>query len=305
MPMARVVSVGAIAATGLALLWLACSSGDDDEETPGVVLPKDTLYVTVPELSSCDSASVVPEDSCRAWLRQSVDHGVDHFSVAMLEMAPLIKAVTSGPSFSSDIGAFLDTLAGMDSYISDSIYGKFVRCSTVAGETAPVTMVVSEYRTGTNLHGLWHFDSLGPPILYFFINQDPDMQASVRAMTTDPLGRPVLYFEFDSTSGTLRAMLNRRSYGNAAVEQLIDSICYNVRISSAYDSVWLVCGNVSHDSATVRVDAQGNLHYAYFGDRLVPADPYTYYLRPTPAQCPDTLKAPWWEPFIIPNRTCP
>jgi len=147
------------------------------------------------------------------------------------------------------------------------------------------------------MEGMWQFDSLGPPILYFFINQDPDMQASVRAMTTDPLGRPVLFFDFDTLNQTMRAMLNRRTYGDAAVEEAIDSILYVIHTTIEYDSVWHIAGALSGDTVDVSIDSAGNMTYTHVTDTVAP---HTYYLHPQAAQCPTNSLAPvWWEPNFL------
>jgi hypothetical protein len=118
-------------------------------------------------------------------------------------------------------------------------------------------------------------------------------------MVADVNGDPALMFRFDST-GVMTGLLSRYSYGEAAVEQVLDTVNFNLSITSV-DSTWTVAGNVSGDTTWVVVDRHGNLSYSTTLAAGRGA-PYEYYLHPTAAQCPNAVAPTWFGAFLQANR---
>jgi hypothetical protein len=196
--------------------------------------------------------------------------------MSLMNAIPLIRVITAGPGFSKDIGAFLDLLQGLPGFVTREIRGTF----GVAVQ-------------GAGLLGEWWFTGVEPDVLYGFM--DTTQLAALASLVTDVNGNAGMVFSF--SADTLTGLLSRRTYGDAALAQVIDTVNYNLRMIHETDSTWLVACNTTHDTVAVYINQDGDLAWS-MGDSA-----YTYYLRPeSEAICPNWVGPAWLGAVLEPNR---
>jgi hypothetical protein len=237
-----------------------------------------SLSITIPDLDTCDATSgqLVTIPGSTALAPYSISGS--SLTVSVKELIPLIRVMTSGPSFSKDIGEFLDILDTTDLPFT-------------------VQAVFEQVGTTDSLEGLWKFAAFGPPLVEYIL-REIDSTGAMDAMVADDQGRPVLLFDFSAP--VLRGLLNRGVYAESALEQIVDSVSNPLVVQTAMgdDRTWVLDGTVSEDEVTVIVDGDGNMHFRH----STPADnpDHTYYLWPQ--QCPNPLAPPWFTSFLQANQ---
>lgn len=261
-----------VCGVALAAMVLSCSTDGDSSGAGPSPLPSDmpatvtmivsaytlpgtgSLSVTVPQQLVCmPTDTVLPETSSTARLR----FNDDSMFVSLVELVPLIRRITLGPSFSPDIGSILNTVDALGS------------------SAAMVECAFARMETGTGIVGMWRFAGLAPAIVQSILL--PDQREALEGIVADDSGRAVLIFDFGPT--TLTGMFNRAVYGDATLEQVLDTSVARSRLS---DSTWQVYGA---DTTNVGINQDGDITYTR-GDSS-----YTYYLHP--ASCPDPVAPSW------------
>lgn len=232
------------------------------------------LQITLPARQICDSAGLVtvPETTTVA---PTILEGSE-LSISLKEMAPLVRLMTSGPSFSSDIGDFLDMLDTMD-------LGGFV-----------VTADFARLEGGPGLAGRWAFAGVGPPIVAAFLN--PDQIQALLSMQEDDQGRTVFMLAFDGVLGEMTGLLGRRIYGDAALNTMIDTVVTDISWEVVGDSTWVCAGGQTEDTVDMHIDEWGSFTYAMRDTTL---KTYTYDLEPD--SCPNDVAPVWFWEFVAAN----
>ncbi len=229
----------------------------------------DTLALTLPALLVCDSMGApVPtgETSLGIWYQDSGQKLV----MSLQNAVPLIRAITAGPGFSKDIGAFLDELVA---------YG-----SLASGLKGAFTLIDS----GAGVQGVWWFYGVEPQwVVELFA--DSTQQAALASLILDPDSSAGMLFEF--SADTLTGLLSKRIYGDAALAQVIDTVTYNLSVINGSDSTWLVLCNVTGDTLTAEINQAGDVAWT-FGDST-----HTYFQRPE--ACPNWVSPPWLYSMVL------
>jgi len=236
----------------------------------------DTLSVVLPDLLLCDSTGApmtVPGQTVSIWYQDSGQKLV----MSLMDAVPLIRAVTAGPGFSGEIGAFLDQLASYPASITQAVNGTF-------------RLAVAD----SGVRGTWSFTGIEPTVLYGLM--DSVQQQALASLVTDVNGNAGMLFEF--SADTLTGLLSRRTYGDAAIAQVVDTTWHTIHVLHESDSLWTLSFYTTGHLVGVYINQAGDLTWT-MGDST-----YTYYLRPAVAgECPNRLEPPWLPAIVDANRT--
>lgn len=283
-------------AAALAAAVAGCSSGDspsepaDPQPSPPALrmtmvvcdyatVAADSVQITIPPLPTCDSVTGAPDSIPQD--RSTVHYVLigDTLRLSLQQATPLIRVMTSGPSFSKDIAAFLDMLDTLDLPIE-------------------LLAVLVRLDTGTGLEGQWAFADVAPEIIYGFL--DSAQAAALASMRISADGEAVLAFDFEPPH--LTGTLSRMVYGDGAVAQVVDTVGYGLTLDlpEPDDSVWTVTGAAgAGETVAIVIDRWGNMTYEHAG--AAGYSTYTYYLWPEPQYCPNAIAPDWWVSFLAAN----